>query len=34
MIIALIFYSMLAVIGGGLLLWVHTKPGKKWLKEL
>ena len=34
MVIAFIFYATLAVIGGGMLAWLHTKSGKKWLKSL
>ncbi len=34
MIVALIFWLIVSAIGGGLLAWLHTKSGKKWLKEL
>jgi len=28
------FFVLLAIISGGLSLWINTKPGKKWLKNL
>ena len=34
MIVAFIFYTTLAVIGGCMLAWLHTDSGKKWLKSL
>ena len=30
----LFFLILVAVIGGGLLIWSYTKNGKEWLKNL
>ena len=27
-------YLVGCIIGGGILIWLNTKSGKKWLKEL
>lgn len=29
-----VLFVTLAVISGGLALWINTKPGKKWLSNL
>ena len=26
--------SISAIVGGGFLVWLYTKPGKKWLENL
>ena len=28
------FFVVLAIIGVGMVLWIKTKPGKKWLENL
>ena len=28
------FFMANAIIGVSLVIWIHTKPGKKWLKNL
>lgn len=27
-------YTVGVIIGGAFLVWLYTKPGKKWLKDL
>lgn len=31
---ATLTYVVIAVVAGLFLLWLYTKPGKKWLKSL
>ena len=28
------FFILGSVLGGAFLIWLYTKPGKKWLKDL
>ena len=30
----LMVYIMCIIVGGAFLVWLYTKPGKKWLKDL
>lgn len=27
-------FTIGAIVGGGFLVWLYTKPGKKWLENL
>ena len=34
MVMLSLVFTISAIVGGGFLVWLYTKPGKKWLENL